>query len=776
MVEILLALVKAPLAEPYTGPAILSGRASAVFFHEIFGHRIEGQRQKNEDEAQTFKKRVNQAVLPEFLNVYSDPSLKTHARTELVGYYPYDDEGVKARRVTVVDKGILKNFLMSRAPIEGFAHSNGHGRRQQGYKVVARQSNLVVESSKQVSRAELKKLLIEQIKAANKPYGLFFDDIEGGFTFTQRFIPNAFNVRPTVVYRIYPDGKEELVRGVDLIGTPLIAFSKISAADDQIAVFNGVCGAESGMGSGVRILSRLAGFTNRSSAQGEVAGACSDSAPSSGDWIEMIRQGSSREAEKKESRQGAQELSGHRFPTNMRKSRRPSKSLAFSLFVLLGVLARAQDDIPMRAMKDELSRSITELQLQKMEKPYFLAYRMDETHQNAVWAMLGSITQEQPSHTRMIGVEVRVGDYALDNSNYVSLTGLRAGGAGILNAVSQAPIDNDYRQIRRDLWLATDRQYKKALEDLSAKRAALQMRKRTDDIPDFSRESSFVGTEPPEKSQLSLDEQKALARDISAVFLNTPEIQSSSVELQSRNNYTRYVNSEGSAFTRSQSVFKLQINIQTYAADGLPISDSLQFFGSVMSDLPAKEVLIARTRALAERILKNRSAASLESYNGPVLFEGDAAGEVFSQQFASGLLAVRTPVSDDPRFEMFFNQMMTQLGGGSSFADKVGGRVLPEFLSVSDNPLPSNYKGARLLGTSTIDDDAVQTRETKLIQHGVLKTLLATRVPVHAVPHSTGSRRGWGPAPSNLFLTSDKSMGSGRAAQRTHSSCQRSRP
>ncbi len=246
MIETLVALVKAPLAEPYTGPAILSGRASAVFFHEIFGHRIEGQRQKNENEAQTFKKKVNQSVLPDFLSVYSDPTLKTLGTTELVGYYPYDDEGVRARRVMIVDKGILKNFLMSRAPIEGFDRSNGHGRRQQGFKVVARQSNLVVESSKQVSRAELKKLLIEQIKSANKPYGLFFDDIEGGFTFTQRTIPNAFNVRPTVVYRVYPDGKEELVRGVDLIGTPLIAFSKIVASDDQVAVFNGVCGAESG--------------------------------------------------------------------------------------------------------------------------------------------------------------------------------------------------------------------------------------------------------------------------------------------------------------------------------------------------------------------------------------------------------------------------------------------------------------------------------------------------------------------------------------------------
>ena len=246
MIDTLLALVKAPVADPYTGPAILSGRASAVFFHEIFGHRVEGQRQKGEEEAQTFKKKVNQAVLPDFLSVYSDPGLKSLAGTDLVGYYPFDDEGVKAQRVTVVDKGVLKNFLMSRAPIEGFDHSNGHGRRQQGYDVAARQSNLVVESSKQISRADLKKQLIDEIKSAGKPYGLLFDDIEGGFTFTQRVLPNAFNVMPTVVYRVYPDGREELVRGVDLIGTPLIAFSKIVASDDQVAVFNGVCGAESG--------------------------------------------------------------------------------------------------------------------------------------------------------------------------------------------------------------------------------------------------------------------------------------------------------------------------------------------------------------------------------------------------------------------------------------------------------------------------------------------------------------------------------------------------
>ena len=246
MITTLLKLSKAPVEEPYTGPAILSGRAAAVFFHEIFGHRIEGDRLNNDDDAQTFKKRINQPVLPSFLSVYSDPTLKRIGNTELVGYYQFDDEGVKAHRVTVVQNGVFKSFLTSRTPIAGFPESNGHGRRQQGHTVEARQSNLVVEASKTVSRDELKKKLISEVKAAKKPYGLLFDDIQGGFTFTQRAIPNAFSVNPTVVYRIYPDGREELVRGLDLIGTPLIAFSKISAADDQPAVFNGVCGAESG--------------------------------------------------------------------------------------------------------------------------------------------------------------------------------------------------------------------------------------------------------------------------------------------------------------------------------------------------------------------------------------------------------------------------------------------------------------------------------------------------------------------------------------------------
>jgi predicted Zn-dependent protease len=246
MIHDMEALRVAPVVEPYTGPAILSGQASGVFFHEIFGHRVEGQRQKNSDDAQTFKQKIGQPVLAKEFSVYFDPTTRRLANTDLAGSYLYDNQGVKARRVAVVEDGILKTFLMSRKPVEGIPQSNGHGRGQVGLPPVARQSNLIVEVAPSAIQPDLKKTLIAEIKKQGLPFGLFFDEIEGGFTFTGRTIPNAFNVLPLKVYRIYPDGREEMVRGADLIGTPLTTFSKIVAADKNVAVFNGYCGAESG--------------------------------------------------------------------------------------------------------------------------------------------------------------------------------------------------------------------------------------------------------------------------------------------------------------------------------------------------------------------------------------------------------------------------------------------------------------------------------------------------------------------------------------------------
>lgn len=247
MVETLTAMREAPTVEPFTGPALLSGKAAGVFFHEIFGHRVEGHRQKKETEGQTFKKKEGSVVLPDHMTVVFDPTLKRYHAQDLNGYYVFDDEGVRGQNVTVVDHGILKDFLMNRTPFEKHPASNGHGRAQTGYQPVSRQSNLVVETDNPRSENDLRDMLLEECRKQNTEFGLYFKSVQGGFTMTGRYTPNAFNVTPTEVYRIYVDGRpDELVRGVDLVGTPLVMFSNITAAGDDPAVFNGTCGAESG--------------------------------------------------------------------------------------------------------------------------------------------------------------------------------------------------------------------------------------------------------------------------------------------------------------------------------------------------------------------------------------------------------------------------------------------------------------------------------------------------------------------------------------------------
>lgn len=239
-------LLDAPLVDPYVGPAILDGRAAGVFFHEVFGHRIEGHRQDADNEGQTFSSRMGQQVMPTFLSVYDDPRLAVLNGIELNGFYSVDDEGVLGVRASLVDHGVLRDFLMSREPTRAVGRSNGHGRRSPGYQIVPRQANLIVEPEHVVTPEALKRALILEVERAGLEYGLRFSEISGGYTQTARYETQAFKVMPVLVYRVYRDGREELVRGVDIEGTPLTALSKIKLASDDFQVFNGVCGAESG--------------------------------------------------------------------------------------------------------------------------------------------------------------------------------------------------------------------------------------------------------------------------------------------------------------------------------------------------------------------------------------------------------------------------------------------------------------------------------------------------------------------------------------------------
>jgi len=237
----------APITEPYNGPAILSGRAAAVFFHEVLGHRLEGQRQRGDEEGQTFTKLLGKEILPKFLSVADDPTIASFDGHPLSGHYLFDDEGQPARRVQLVDDGVLKTFLMSRLPVASFAQSNGHGRAETGKMPTGRQGNLIVTSTKEVSDAKLREMLKAEAKKQGKAYGLFFEDISSGFAVTTRSSPQAFQVIPLVVYRVFVDGRpDELVRGVSIVGTPQAALSSILATGDKQDIFNGECGAESG--------------------------------------------------------------------------------------------------------------------------------------------------------------------------------------------------------------------------------------------------------------------------------------------------------------------------------------------------------------------------------------------------------------------------------------------------------------------------------------------------------------------------------------------------
>lgn len=247
MVEETLVMRSAEVLSPVSVPALLEPEAAGVVFHEAIGHRLEGERQIDDNEGQTFKEKVGEEIIPTFLSIIDDPSMKNFNGTHLMGYYPFDDQGVPGERVVLVEKGILRNFLLSRTPVNGFERSNGHGRASYGRAPIARMSNTIIESDTEYSKEKLKELLIEEVKRQNKPFGLLIKRMKGGETNTSSYNFQAYRATPVAIYKVDPKtGEETPVRDVEIVGTPLVSINKIIATGDDYSVFNGFCGAESG--------------------------------------------------------------------------------------------------------------------------------------------------------------------------------------------------------------------------------------------------------------------------------------------------------------------------------------------------------------------------------------------------------------------------------------------------------------------------------------------------------------------------------------------------
>ncbi|MBA3403057.1 MAG: hypothetical protein H0U13_00010 [Gemmatimonadaceae bacterium] len=237
----------APKGDPWSGPVILRGRAAGVFIHEVLGHRVEGHRQKDEKEGQTFRDMIGKQLLPTTISIVDDPNVAQLAGHDLNGHYAFDEEGQPARKAVLVDNGVFRGFLMGRSPIEGFAQSNGHGRAQMGRAPQARMANTIVETTDPVPYALLRSQLLAEVRRQGLSYGIIVDELAGGFAMTKRVGTNAFSILALSAWRVYPDGRpDELIRGIDLVGTPLAALGNVLAAGDDPGVFNGWCGAASG--------------------------------------------------------------------------------------------------------------------------------------------------------------------------------------------------------------------------------------------------------------------------------------------------------------------------------------------------------------------------------------------------------------------------------------------------------------------------------------------------------------------------------------------------
>jgi len=576
IVNRLLALRDAPLADPYAGPAILSGSASGVFFHEIFGHRLESHRMKKGGE--TFKHMVGERILPASFSVYCDPTQNYYGKQALNGSYKYDDEGVKARRVQNVENGVLKDFLTCRIPIDGFPVSNGHGRASGGNDPVSRQSNLVVQTNQPYTEAQLREMLIKEAKKQGKEYGYFFRTVTSGFTFLDNI--NAFNVTPVEVFRIYVDGrKDELVRGVNLIGTPLAMFSNITAAGDTPSTFTGSCGAESG-------------------------------------WVPISATSPYIYVSKVETQR-----------SNVQKVVAPALKLPEYTKTYGRESGKDTGEIIFKAMEDEMKRTKDSLHLANLPLPYFVDYRFIHGNIANVSASLGGVHRVDYYKSQNSGcINLSLGDKMTTSKMTVGNIDMSIG----------FPNETDYDMIRRGFWIISDRNYKMALNNMGAKTSMRKVNPLPEEdlqIPEMLELPEREYIEESAVTPIDTALMKRYAAELSAIFADYPRIFDSDVNFNVETKDIYRVTSEGQKLRFARPEIKLNINGNITTSDGSTLYDQFEVVARRIDELPSLDELRQRTREFCELFMKKADAPVVkEFYVGPIMIEDESVVEAISHQ------------------------------------------------------------------------------------------------------------------------------------------------
>jgi len=424
-----------------------------------------------------------------------------------------------------------------------------------------------------------------------------------------------------------------------------------------------------------------------------------------------------------------------------------------ALTVLLGILlgglaARAQNAVILNGMKDELARSMAQLRLEQQSAPYYLSYQVKEGYSLEISATSGAITRNRESTDRYLTVDLRVGDYAFDNSHFSSWFDW-SGGPMYSYGGGGFPLDDDYSGIRRSIWLATDQAYKSALETLARKKAALQNSIRADSLPDFTPGEKVIHLQPEARVKVPRSELVNRIEEASKLFLRFSQIQKSEIELEVHNEDVYFITSEGVESVEPRVRSTLTINAETQADDGMPLKTYRNYVFSGPADVPSPQDLAKDINQIVSELTALRKAPLIEDYDGPVLFEKEAAAEIFAQGFVPGLLANRAEETGNIQFSMHASP------SGNSLLSKVNRKVLAKSWSVKASPALRTYKGIPLFGSYNIDDEGVRAREVSLVENGILKNVLVSRSPVKGFGRSNGHFRGGSVSPSVIFFLSN---------------------